>query len=210
MKLRDKIVAGLAALGVLVGISAIQAQVPGAAVLTTLVGTEYIQNFNATLSQVFTSKSLASYVRGTALLSTSATTSGSTATTAEQTLGSYVIPASTLVAGDMLRIKASWSLAANTDAKTGKCYFGSESISSGSLATNNKNASCELIVTNIAANQQIVYGNMLVDTTNITGYVSTTATETTSSPITIKFTATTAGTASDATLNSLSVELLGP
>lgn len=213
MKLRSKLIAGLAALGVLGGIATIaHSQAYGTQIITSLVGTEYISNLNATLSQAFSTKTLAGYARSTGLLYTTSTTSAAAATTSENTLGTYSVAAGVLGVGDMLRIKASFSATADAAPKTVKCYFGSEAISSGSLTTNNKNGSCEVIVTGIGAATQIVYGNMLVDTTAITGYVSTTATETASTTtVPVKVTSTSAsGVAGTITLNSLSVELLGP
>lgn len=209
MKLRY-ILAGAAVLALGGGITL--AQVPGAVVLTTLTGTEYIQNFNATLSQVFSTSTLTSYIRSSGLLYTSVATASSPATTtASQVIGSYTLPASTLATGDKLRIKASWSLASDTNTKTVGCYFGSEAISSGALTTNGKNASCEMIVTEIGTSKQIVYGNMLVDTTPITGYVSISAAETSTAtiPITVKSTSSTT-VAGQIVLNDFSVELLGP
>ena len=171
------------------------AQVPGAQILTSLTGSEYIQNWNATVSQLFSSATMAGYSRATGLLYTTLTTVSDTATTAEQTLASYSLPANTLNVGTKLEVQAAFSAASDGNNKTFKCYFGSEVISSGTLSTNNKNGFCDMVITKIAPNQQIVWANMQVDTTNITVYVATNATETDSLPIIMKFTGTN-GTAS--------------
>ena len=183
----------------------------GMQLLTSLSGTEQlILNYPCTVSCGVTTSVLSGYVRGTGLLYTTTGTAGSTGTTAEQTLGSYSLPASTLNTGTKLRIGASFSAASNADTKTYKCYFDNSVISSGALTTNNKNGSCELLVTEIAASRQIVYGNMLVDTTPITGYVTTAGTAVYTSPITIKFTATQGSAqANDVILNDFYVERLG-
>lgn len=186
------------------------AQIPGVQVLTSLVGTEYIANQNAVVSQVFSTSSLAGYARGQALLYTTTATNGAPATTAESTIISYSLPANTLNVGTKLWIKASFSAAADSNNKTIKCYFGASVISSSTLSTNNKNGTCDLIVTKVGASKQIVYANMLVDTTQITGYVNTTGTDTDTSAIGIKVTVTAATpVANEIIVNDMSVERLG-
>lgn len=178
----------------------------GAQVLTSLAGTENVACSSCTLSAVFSTATIAGYGRSTGLLYTTTGTASNTGTP-EQTLATYSLPANTLNVGTKLRILASFTGATGTDNKTFKCYFGASVISSGVLTTNNKNGSCELIVTKIAANRQIVYGNMLVDTTPITGY-EVVGTDTDTSAITIKFTGT-GGTPGVITVNDFSVERLG-
>lgn len=152
---------------------------------------------------------LTNYVRGTGLLYSTGTPVAGIAGTGEQTLATYAIPASTLIAGRMIRIRASFSAGANGNNKTFKCYFGASVISSGVLTTNAKNGSCEVLVTygNAAAVQE-VYGNMLVDTTPITGYVNA-GTDNAAAAITAKFTAQGGTSGIDITMNAFSVELLG-
>jgi hypothetical protein len=78
------------------------------------------------------------------------TTAGSALATgtSEQTLGTYTIPAYTLdLAGRKLRIRTSWSTAANTHGKIMKLYFGSTSISTGSVTTASAFPMLELNVT---------------------------------------------------------------
>ena len=185
------------------------AQIPGAQVLTSLLGTEYVQNLNSTVSTVFSTSTQAAYTRSTGLLYTTLTSVPSTATSAEQTLASYSLPGGTLNTGTKLRIKVSFSAAANADTKAFKCYFGASVITSGTLTTNNKNGSCEMTVTKIAASQQIAWANMLVDTTNITGYVNLAGSDTDTSAIVIKFTGTSQATAGDIVMNDFAVERLG-
>lgn len=201
------ILAGLLYLGT----SYKQVVAQGMQLLTSLTGTEQIVlNYPCTVSCGVNTGTLASYVRGTGLLYSTTGTAGSTGTTAEQTLGSYSLPGSTLNTGTRLRIGASFTAAANANSKTFKCYFGTSVISSGLLLTNNKNGSCTLEVNEIAASRQIVSGNMLVDTTPITGYVNTNGTDVYTGAITIKFTAT-QGTsaANDVILNDFWVQRIG-
>lgn len=214
MKRIHKWLAGAIAALALVGVSLWQApaiKAQGIQLLTTLSGTEQlILNYPCTVSCGVTTSVMAGYSRSTGLLYTATGTAASTGTTAEQTLGSYSLPANTLNTGTRLRIGASFTAGATTNTKTFKCYFGASVISSGALLTNGKNGSCQLEVNGIAgASLQTVYGNMLVDVTPITGYYNA-GTDTESSAITIKFTAT-QGTsqASDVILNDFWVERLG-
>lgn len=156
-----------------------------------------------------TSLTLANYARGTGLLYSTGVPVAGIAGTTEQTLATYSIPASTLISGRMIRIKASFSAAANGNNKTFKCYFGASVISSGVLTSNAKNGSCEVnaFYTSSATTQE-VYGNMLVDTTPITGYVNA-GTDNSAAAIVAKFTAIGGTSGIDITLNAFSVELLG-
>ena len=182
----------------------------GMQLLTSLVGTEQlILNYPCTVSCGTTTATLAGYVRGTGLLYTLPGTVGSTGTTAEQTLASYAIPANTLNTGTKVLVGASFTAAANADTKTFKCYFGASVISSGALVTNNKNGSCQVTATKTGSDMQEVYANMLVDVTNITGYVNA-GTDTDTSAITVKFTATQGSTiVNDVILNDFWVQRLG-
>lgn len=152
---------------------------------------------------------LTNYIRGSGLLYSTGVPVAGAAGTAEQTLATYSIPASTLISGRQIRVRASFSAAANGNNKTFKCYFGASVISSGVLTTNAKNGSCEVVAvyTSSAATQE-VYGNMLVDTTPITGYVNA-GTDNAAAAIVAKFTATGGTSGVDITVNAFSVELLG-
>lgn len=182
----------------------------GMQILTTLTGSELVSFASGTVSNGASTKTIAGFGRSQSLLYTTLTTSASAATTAEQTLASYTLPGGTLNTGTKLSIRASFSAAGNTHNKTFNCYFGAELITSGTLTTNAKNGSCEVVVTRISAAHEIVWANMLVDTTAITGYVLTTATDNDANAITLKFTGT-QGTASagDIVLNDFSVLRLG-
>ena len=221
MRLRTKFVLCVAAACGLLGYVAmvVSPPIPQAAaqiianIRTSLAGGEYLCDQRNTVSSCFSTATLSGYTRSTQLLYATVTTVSDAATTAMQTLGSFSLPANTLNTGTVIRIMASWHAASDGNTKSVACNFGSESILSGTLTTNNKNGSCEMIVTNIGtilSPQQIAYANMLVDTTNITGYVSTTAAEITTNPILISFTATNAtASAGDIILNELIVERLG-
>ena len=145
-----------------------------------------------------------------AALYTSTASVGTSAAATEQTLGTYSLPASWLAYnGRKLVIRASFSAGANGNNKTFKCFFGASVISSGVLTTNAKNGSCEMYVTRIGASTQIVYANMLVDTTPITGYVNLSSAETDTAAITIKFTGTNgSASANDIVMNDFSVVAL--
>jgi len=201
--------AGAAALGLL-AIAAGALSQAGMQLLTTLAGTEVVAFSTGTVSNGATLNTIWGYSRAAGLLYTTTATAATGAGTDEQTLATYSLPGGTLNTGTKLRIKASFSAAANGNNKTFKCYFGASVISSGALATNAKNGSCEMIVTRTGTNTQIVYANMLVDTTAITGYVNTASAETDSSAIVIKFTGTDGtSSAGDIVMNDFSVERLG-
>ena len=187
----------------------------GGQVLTVLTGNEQVPIISGTVSSQTSLNTLWGYDRAAGLLYSLTATATTNGTTAETTLASYTLPANTLNTGTTLRIKASFTASSTSTNKTFKCYFGSASISSAALTTNNKNGSCEVMVTRIAANIQTVYGNMLVDTTPITGTYNT-LTDTDSGAIVIKFTGTdasgSAGTAAkpgNIVVNAFTVERLG-
>lgn len=181
----------------------------GMQLLTSLTGSEVVSFASGTVSNGASLNTLWGYGRNSALLYTTTATASTGTGTTEQTLATYSLPANTLNVGTKLRIKASFSAAANTDNKTFKCYFGASVITSGVLTTNGKNGSCEVIVTKTGASTQIVYGNMLVDTTAITGYKNA-GTDTDTAAIVIKFTGTDGTSAAgDIVLNDFSVERLG-
>ena len=215
MKLRTKLLSAAAgglvlSAAALIGSDRVRSQ--GAVIQTALTGSEYFQNWNATVSQLISSASIAGYARSTALLYTTTAPSSDGSTTGEQTLASYTLPGGTLNVGTKLRIKVSFAGASNSNNKTFKLYFGASVITSGTLTTNNKNGSAEMIVTKIGAGPvyQLVYANMLVDTTPITGYVNQSGADNDASNVTIKFTGTN-GTAvpGDVIINDFSVERLG-
>jgi len=187
----------------------------GGQVLTVLTGNEQYAIVSGTVSSQTSGNTLWGYGRAAGLLTSLTATATTNGTTAETTLATYTLPANTLNTGTTLRIKASFTASSTASNKTFKCYFGNISISSAALGTNNKNGSCELMVTRLAANIQQTYGNMLVDVTPITGTAAV-ATETDSSAIVIKFTGTdasgSAGTAAkpgNIVVNAFTVERLG-
>jgi hypothetical protein len=158
---------------------------------------------------IIPTSTLANYARGTGLLFTTGTPVAGTTGTSEQTLATYSIPANTLVSGRIIRIRASFSFAANGNNKTVKCYFGASVITSGTLTDNGTNGSCEMYVyyTSSAATQE-VYANMIHATTAITTYVNA-GTDNAAAAITAKFTGTGGTTGADITMNTFSVELAG-
>lgn len=187
---------------------------PGVQTITSLVGTETISlQSPCTVSCVTTLNTIWNYGRGTDLLYTTTAAALSTATTAEQTLGSYSLAANTLNSGTKLIIRAALSGTADTNAKTFKCYFGASVITSGTLTgvtvLNGKNVTCEVVVTKTGSSTQTVWGNMMASVTPITPYVNY-GTDTDTGAITIKITGIAAnGVAGDITLADFSVERLG-
>ena len=203
---------GLAAIvvGAIVGTGYVVAQNANQT-LSSLLSTDLIQVYRYTTAAITYASpdTISNYARSTQLLYTTTATAASTGTTAEQTLATYSIPANTLNTGTRIRVGGSWTLAANADTKTVKCYFGASVISSGALTTNNKNASCQLEVVETGAATQEVYGNMLVDVTPITGYVNA-GTDSGTSAIVVKLTATQGSAqAADVIMNSFWVERIG-
>ena len=179
--------------------------------VTVPQSTDMFQITNAApTNQFISAPNLARYTNSQELLFSSTATVAGAATTGEQTLLTYSLPGSSIQTGDVLRIKASFTASTDNNTKQWKCYFGSEVMGSPALVTNNKNGSCEVNVLETGTNTQIVYGNMLVDTTPVTG-LAVTGAETVSSAIVIKLTGT-QGTASagDVMGNALTVERIGP
>ena len=120
-------------------------------------------------------------------IATAATAGG----TSEQTLGTYSVPATFWnYTGRRLHLHAAFHYATNANNKTVKCYFGSSSISSGTLTASNKNGVCDLDVVRTGASTQIVSATMLNDTTPITPLVNASSTETDTAAIVVKVTGT--------------------
>lgn len=181
---------------------------------TSITGAETVP-MDTNLSQgqnpqtaIATTLTLANYARGTGLLSVNGTVTAGVAGTGEQTLMTYSLPASTLVSGRMVRMKASYTTGGNGNNKTFKCYFGASVISSGTLTDNAKNGSCEVNAIWLTAASQTVYANMIHDTTPITGYVAA-GTDSTAAAVVIKITGQGGTSGVDVTANAMTVELLG-
>ena len=135
---------------------------------------------------------------------------GNAADTTDDVLFTYSLPASSLnAAGRTIRVSCFGGTAANGNNKTVKLWFGSEVVSSGVVTSNNKNWSASLLIGRTGTSTQMVNGNMLVDTTPITGYVAAGA-ETETAAITIKCTGAsgTTGAANDVLGKGMTVEFL--
>lgn len=133
--------------------------------------------------------------------------------TSEQTLATYSLPANVLDAvGRTLRIRAFFVTAANTNGKTCKLYFGSKSLSTGSITTASAAPWLELIVTKSGSSTQIIAGCGFGGTTGIVPVALTgagTASETDTAAIVIKATGTDGSdSAGDITLCSFTVEYM--
>ena len=123
-------------------------------------------------------------------LSAITTNLGNGADQTEDVLATYSLPANSFGAKGIqgLYIQAWGHCGTNGDTKTMNLYFGSEVITTPAAATSNKNWYLELTVFRTALNTFTVVGTGIVDTTAVTGYQVTAATETETAAITIKAT----------------------
>lgn len=144
------------------------------------------------------------------LLYTTTATVATAAGTTEQTLGTYSLPGGSLDAvGRKLRIRFSFTAAANGNNKTFRLYFGASVISSGVQTINGVNGSGEMIVTKSGASTQIVYANMTASTTVIAPYVNAAGADADTAAIVIKFTGQDGtNSAGDIVLNDLFIEYM--
>lgn len=100
------------------------------------------------------------------LLYTTVATAATAAGTAEQTLGTFALPANALdVAGRRVRIRAAVHCATNANNKTMKLYFGASVITTPTAASSNVNGWLEMDVVKSGASTQIVWAKGVVNTT---------------------------------------------
>jgi len=135
---------------------------------------------------------------------------GTTTGTAEQTLGTYSLPANALdQAGRRLRIRAAFVYGATANNKTAKLYFGSEVITTPTAASNGTSAFLELTAVKSGSSTQLVWGDGVNATTPVTVYTSTSAAEIDTAAIVIKATCTDGtSAANDCTLVDFAVEYM--
>ena len=135
-----------------------------------------------------------------------------TATTAETTLQSYTLPASTLAtSGQTVRITCWGATAATSNNKTIKLYFGSTSYATPAQASNGQSWWVQLLVMRTAATTQATYGTGVAGTGSLTpvAVVASAGAETLASGVLIKCTGTNGtASASDITANGMIVELV--
>lgn len=134
------------------------------------------------------------------------TSSGNGADQTEDTLRSYSIPANTMGANFVqgFRIRAFGTTGASGDNKVVKLYFGSTSISSGTITDNAKNWYFDITVYRSGVSTQVVVGEYQHDTTSNAPTV-TTATEAETAAILVKVTGQ---NTSNSTANSVVLKLL--
>lgn len=147
------------------------------------------------------------------LLNTISAVAATGAGTSEQTLATYSLPANSLDAvGRTVRVRAFFVTAANTNGKTCKLYFGSKSLSTGSITTASAAPWLELNITKSGSSTQIISGCGFGGTTGIVPVALTgagTATETDTAAIVIKATGTDGtDSAADITLCGFTVEYM--
>lgn len=91
--------------------------------------------------------------------------------TGAQTLATYSLPANALdQVGRRLHIRAAFATAANTNNKTCTLNFGSEQVSTGTMATSAERAWLELNVLKTGSSTQSVWGRGTALATNISTY----------------------------------------
>jgi hypothetical protein len=129
--------------------------------------------------------------------------------TGAQTLGTFALPANSFdAAGRKVRISAAITTAANTNTKTCTLNFGSESISTGAMATSGETATLSLVATKTGSSTQVVWGNAFINTTVIKPVVTTGA-ETDTAAITLSAICTDGtNSAGDATLQDFYIEYM--
>jgi hypothetical protein len=106
---------------------------------------------------------------GEGVLYTTTGTTGGAATTAEQTLATYSLPANSLdQAGRRLRIRAMFQKASNTDTITGRLYWAGTAFSSGTVTNSGNNIEMQLeVVQTGTTNEQIAWARGSFGTTVI-------------------------------------------
>jgi hypothetical protein len=129
--------------------------------------------------------------------------------TGAQTLGTYSLPASALdAAGRKVRITAMFTTAANTHNKTCTLNFGSESVTTPTMATSAETATLSMTATKTGSSTQTVWGNGIANVTPIAASF-TAATETDTAAIVITAICTDGtSAANDAVLEDFFVEYM--
>lgn len=141
------------------------------------------------------------------ILHVNGTSAAGSAGTDEQVLMTYSLPAGALKRnGQNLRVRAWYTTGANGNNKTFKLYFGSVSLSTGTLTDNAKAGALQLDVVRIATDSQTVLATGVVDTTNL-ACANTAATEDDGAAIVIKLTGTGGTSGVDCIAKGLVVEM---
>jgi hypothetical protein len=158
--------------------------------LATLTGTEeLLVNFPCTVSCSVSPAVLATYLRTSSLLFSQTVSSGDAATTGEQTLASYSLPANSLSVGSRLAIRAVFQTGADGNTKTMKVYFGASSFSSGAVTGSGKITTIFVNVAQTGTATQTISAEIQNDATPAANAL-TLGTDTAASPIIIKATGT--------------------
>lgn len=144
----------------------------------------------------------------TGILYKDGSSSATGAGTAEQVLKTYSIPAGYLAVGNVVRLRAWGTCAANANNKTMKLYFGAAVITTPTAASNGVNWFLDMTVIVTAAATQAVGATGIVATTAVTPYFVA-ATEDTTAAIVAKV-AGTDGTdsAGDIACKGFTIEVL--
>ena len=147
---------------------------------------------------------------GCGTLTTNTTSASNTASTSEQDLWTYTLPANSLATnGRAVRITAIFTYAANANSKFSKVYFGSTGVAGRGPATDNGGTLwAEAIVWRTGAATQFAAGRTANGATATQLVTNASPTETLSSAIIIKATGASdvAGAANDVTFKGAVVE----
>ena len=179
-----------------------------------LQSTDQVQIYgrNTGLTVYSSGAQIAGFGRSTQLLFSTAASVQTTASTAEQILGSTTIAGGTLSAseGNKLKLYVAFSATPNTDTKNFTCYYGQASVTV-STKLNGGSGRCEWTVTKIGSGQ-LFYGEIRLPSavTPITTH-TVYATETDSGNVTAKFTGTSPSnaTAGEITMDDFWIERVG-
>lgn len=180
--------------------------------VTSLLANDAIQIYRqGTAANVYsTPVTLSSYVRAQSLLYSTVATAATTATTVEQTLGTYSLPANYCNSGTTFTVRYSFTTGANSNNKTMRLYFGSTVNTTGAQAANAQNGLMAFTVVCQGGAHQIVQGSASIGTNvTIAPFVSY-GTNVVTAPIVIKATGQNgSSSAADIILNYFSVERSG-
>ena len=172
--------------------------------LSFVTGAQDPSQLQATLNQVIAQQNSV----GGGLIYSNAT-AVTTATTAEETLYTYTLPAGYLSQnGQALRVRCHAQTANTANNKTMTLYFGASTITTGAVANQNAGEFLEYVVTRTGAATQVLTSEGQTGTGGITPLapVTATPTETLANSIVIKCTATDATAAGGTLGKSMLVE----
>jgi len=133
----------------------------------------------------------------------------STATTAEQTLASFSVPANTIgTPGQTLELYCGGLTGSNTNNKTAHLYYGTTELSTGTMSTSAETWYLQMLVTNASKTQpnSVATGFGMTNTTGVAPIATNNTTDDLTTALTAKCTVTQGtSSASDTTLETFIV-----